>query len=120
MLTAWECSLENINGAVCGQKICGRRRRRCPRRSPVRRFICLCHYRRKPDLNGHTPVMYAIICAIGALISMVGNLAASAIKRNKEIKDYGTLIPGHGGILDRFDSVLFTAPFIYFLASVLI
>lgn len=70
--------------------------------------------------DGHTPVMYAIICAIGALISMVGDLAASAIKRNKEIKDYGTLIPGHGGILDRFDSVLFTAPFIYFLASVLI
>ena len=70
--------------------------------------------------DGHTPVMYAIICAIGALISMVGDLAASAIKRNKEIKDYGTLIPGHGGILDRFDCVLFTAPFIYFLASVLI
>lgn len=70
--------------------------------------------------EGHTPLMYAIICAVGALISMVGDLAASAIKRNKEIKDYGTLIPGHGGILDRFDSVIFTAPFIYFLANVLI
>ena len=70
--------------------------------------------------EGHTPLMYALICAVGALISMVGDLAASAIKRNKEIKDYGTLIPGHGGILDRFDSVIFTAPFIYFLASVLI
>ena len=51
---------------------------------------------------------------------MVGDLAASAIKRNQNIKDYGTLIPGHGGILDRFDSVIFTAPFIYFLANVLI
>lgn len=70
--------------------------------------------------DGHTPLMYAIICAVGALISMVGDLAASAIKRNKGIKDYGKLIPGHGGILDRFDSVIFTAPFIYFLASVLI
>ena len=70
--------------------------------------------------DGHTPLMYAVICAVGALISMVGDLAASAIKRNKEIKDYGKLIPGHGGILDRFDSVIFTAPFIYFLASVLI
>ena len=43
--------------------------------------------------------------------------AASAIKRNYEIKDYGKLIPGHGGILDRFDSVIFTAPMIYFLAT---
>ena len=64
-------------------------------------------------------IEYAVICAVGALISMVGDLAASAIKRNQGIKDYGKLIPGHGGILDRFDSVIFTAPVIYFL-SVLI
>lgn len=57
---------------------------------------------------------YALICAVGALISMVGDLAASAIKRNQNIKDYGKLIPGHGGILDRFDSMMFTAPAIYF------
>ena len=57
---------------------------------------------------------YALICAVGALISMVGDLAASAIKRNQNIKDYGKLIPGHGGILDRFDSMLFTAPAIFF------
>jgi len=55
------------------------------------------------------------ICAVGAIISMIGDLAASAIKRNYEIKDYGKLIPGHGGILDRFDSVIFTAPMIYYL-----
>lgn len=67
----------------------------------------------------NTIVVYAVICAVGALISMVGDLAASAIKRNHEIKDYGTLIPGHGGILDRFDSVIFTAPVIYFLAVLL-
>lgn len=64
-------------------------------------------------------LMYAAICAAGALISMIGDLAASAIKRNHEIKDYGKLIPGHGGILDRFDSVIFTAPVIYFLAMVM-
>ena len=55
--------------------------------------------------------------AAGALISMVGDLAASAIKRNFEIKDYGKLIPGHGGILDRFDSVIFTAPIIFYLTG---
>lgn len=63
---------------------------------------------------------YALICVVGALISMVGDLAASAIKRNQGIKDYGKLIPGHGGILDRFDSVIFTAPAIYFLAKLVL
>ena len=57
-----------------------------------------------------------IISGVGALISMVGDLAASAIKRNFDIKDYGKLIPGHGGVLDRFDSVIITAPIIFFLA----
>lgn len=56
----------------------------------------------------------AAISAVGALISMVGDLTASAIKRNYGIKDYGTLIPGHGGIMDRFDSVIVTAPIIYY------
>ena len=59
---------------------------------------------------------YALICAVGGMISQVGDLAASAIKRNHDIKDYGKLIPGHGGILDRFDSVIFTAPVIYYLS----
>ena len=72
-------------------------------------------------LEAENPVItYAIICAVGALISMVGDLAASAIKRNHNIKDYGTLIPGHGGIMDRFDSVIFTAPVIYFLSVIMI
>lgn len=56
-----------------------------------------------------------IVSAVGAVISQIGDLSASAIKRNKEIKDYGNLIPGHGGILDRFDSVIFVAPAIYYL-----
>lgn len=62
---------------------------------------------------------YAVICGVGGAISQIGDLAASAIKRNHEIKDYGKLIPGHGGILDRFDSVIFTAPIIYYLSVAL-
>ena len=54
------------------------------------------------------------------MVSQIGDLAASAIKRNYEIKDYGKLIPGHGGIMDRFDSVLVTAPMIYFLFTLLV
>lgn len=58
---------------------------------------------------------FALICAMGAVVSMVGDLAASAIKRNRGIKDYGKLIPGHGGVMDRFDSVIVTAPIVYLL-----
>ena len=58
---------------------------------------------------------FAVICAAGGLISVVGDLGASAIKRNYNIKDYSNLIPGHGGILDRFDSIIITAPVIYYL-----
>ena len=60
---------------------------------------------------------FAIISAIAGIASQIGDLAASGIKRHFEVKDYGTLIPGHGGIMDRFDSVIMTAPIIYFLAD---
>ena len=60
--------------------------------------------------------LYALIGACAAVISQVGDLAASALKRNNDIKDYGNLIPGHGGVLDRFDSVIFVAPVVYYLA----
>lgn len=61
----------------------------------------------------------AIVCGMGAVISQIGDLAASGIKRNYEVKDYGRLIPGHGGIMDRFDSVIFVAPAIYFLSRLI-
>lgn len=70
-------------------------------------------------LQMNHPVMaFAIICGVGALISMVGDLAASAIKRNHKIKDYGNLIPGHGGIMDRFDSVIYVAPIVWMLLQI--
>lgn len=64
--------------------------------------------------------VFVIISGAGAMISQIGDLAASAIKRNHDIKDYGHLIPGHGGIMDRFDSVIFTSPMIFALALLLI
>lgn len=79
-------------------------------------------YAVKDRLGGDGKLMafFALICGVGALISMVGDLAASAVKRNADIKDYGRLIPGHGGVMDRFDSVIFTAPVIYFMSVLLL
>lgn len=71
------------------------------------------------------PVQYiewkiALICGVGALMGMVGDLAASGIKRNNNIKDFGHLIPGHGGIMDRFDSMILCGPAAYILTYLLV
>ena len=63
---------------------------------------------------------FAVIGGVSSVISQIGDLTASAIKRNYDIKDYGHLIPGHGGILDRFDSIIFTAPIVYMLVVFLL
>lgn len=68
-----------------------------------------------PDLLLHC----FIIGFLGGIISQLGDLSASLVKRKLSIKDYGNLIPGHGGILDRFDSVLFTAPLVYYYSLIL-
>ena len=58
-------------------------------------------------------IVFAAINIIGSIIAQIGDLFASSIKRYVGIKDYGNLIPGHGGVLDRFDSVILVAPFVY-------
>jgi phosphatidate cytidylyltransferase len=63
----------------------------------------------------HTPVQIdyiwlAIIGGVCSIVGIIGDLSASIIKRQTGIKDFGNIMPGHGGIIDRFDSVLFVAP----------
>lgn len=72
--------------------------------------------------QGQVGVNYIALLLIGlfgSLISVLGDLSFSIIKRSCHIKDFGQVIPGHGGVLDRFDSVIFTAPFVYLLVMFL-
>lgn len=73
-------------------------------------------------LFGESAMKYLYIIPISivlSLVSMLGDLSASVIKRNFGIKDYGKLIPGHGGIMDRFDSCIFVAPTLYCILSLI-
>lgn len=77
-------------------------------------FVLYTHFAINKYTDASIPLLLAaVLGAAGALVSMVGDLAASAVKRDHDIKDYGKLIPGHGGIMDRFDSVIIAAPLIY-------
>ena len=64
--------------------------------------------------------LYIILIAVVlSLAGQLGDLAASSVKRYSGIKDFSNILPGHGGILDRMDSILFIAPFAYFLFMLL-
>ena len=98
-------SIEGLIGGIVGAALIG--------------FIFATVFQKQITGVTHPQLAFAIIGGCGSMISQIGDLAASAIKRNHEIKDYGTLLPGHGGILDRFDSVIYTAPIVFYLATFL-
>lgn len=60
-----------------------------------------------------------LIAFVGSVLSILGDLSFSLMKRGCHIKDFGNVIPGHGGVLDRFDSVIFVAPFVYCIVRLL-
>ena len=64
-----------------------------------------------------SPLHCVVLGAAGGMVAQVGDLAESLVKRDAGLKDSSRFIPGHGGILDRFDSVFFAAPFVYYYLS---
>lgn len=73
-------------------------------------------------LGGENPtydsyVRVGLMGIVVSAVSQLGDLAASAIKRDTGIKDYGKIFPGHGGFMDRFDSVIFISPIVYYICA---
>ena len=71
------------------------------------------------DSLGASAGIYAAVGLVGGVLSELGDLGASWIKRKANIKDFGKIFPGHGGIMDRLDSIIFTLPVVLLLISII-
>jgi len=70
-------------------------------------------------LNPEQVLWFVPLAIVGSILSQIGDLIASKIKRYTGVKDFGAIMPGHGGVLDRFDSVIMTTPLVYYFGVLL-
>ncbi|MCL1845997.1 MAG: phosphatidate cytidylyltransferase [Defluviitaleaceae bacterium] len=82
--------------------------------------LAVSHFSDYPENVQYMVLISAVISFVGALFSIVGDLAASAVKRHCEIKDFGSVFPGHGGVMDRIDSTIVVAPMVYLVMNVMV
>ncbi|MDR0273512.1 MAG: phosphatidate cytidylyltransferase [Clostridiales bacterium] len=101
-------SVEGLIGGVVGATVAGL----------IYGFIIALFFN-YPETTAHIVVFATIICFFGAIFSIVGDLAASAIKRHCDVKDFGNVFPGHGGVLDRLDSIITVAPVVYLVMNIM-
>ncbi|MCL2387245.1 MAG: phosphatidate cytidylyltransferase [Defluviitaleaceae bacterium] len=102
-------SLEGLIGGVIGATVIG-----------FFYGLLVSRFSAYPDNTVHLILIATIISFLGAVFSIIGDLAASAVKRHCEIKDFGNVFPGHGGVLDRVDSIIVVAPIVYMVMNVMI
>lgn len=121
------CAFLTDTFALFGGKLFGKRKL-CPSLSPkktvegsitgiIGSLIGMLVYGMVLQVGFHFTVNYfsaAVLGILGSIVAQLGDLAASCIKREYALKDYGKIMPGHGGVMDRFDSVIFVAPLVFY------
>lgn len=102
-------SMEGLVGGVIGATVIG-----------VIYGIAVSHFSAYPENVAYMVLICGVISFVGAIFCIIGDLSASAVKRHCEIKDFGNVFPGHGGVMDRLDSILTVAPIVYMVMNVMI
>jgi phosphatidate cytidylyltransferase len=102
-------SVEGLIGGVIGATLIG-----------LAYGFIVSRFAENTEATANIILIATVISFVGAIFSIIGDLAASAVKRHCGIKDFGNLFPGHGGVMDRIDSIVTVAPMVYMVMNVMV